>query len=120
MSHIDLYFYAGCSSCRNAETLLKEIGSDYEKHEYFKVRFTPERLESLLSQIGKSPRDVLATRSRPFKELDLASLNLDDRELIDLVIEHPQLIKRPLTVRGSDVVVGYNKAAITALAKGTD
>ncbi|MEZ4496377.1 MAG: ArsC/Spx/MgsR family protein [Thermomicrobiales bacterium] len=34
------------------------------------------------------------------------------------MIEHPQLLRRPLTVRGNEVVVGYSKGAITALVEG--
>lgn len=120
MNKLELYFYASCSSCRNAENVLKELGVPYVKHEYFRARFTPTELRSLLDRIRKTPSDVLSTRSRPYKDLDLATRNPSDDELIDLMIEYPQLIKRPLTVRGSEAVVGFNKSAITALAKGND
>ena len=86
MDKIDLYFYASCSTCRNAETLLKDLGVEFEKHEYFKKRFTPAELKALLDRIGKTPNDVLSTRSRPYKDLDLAIMNPDDYELIDLMI----------------------------------
>lgn len=112
---IEFYSYASCTSCRNAEALLKDLGVEYEKHEYFKQRFTPDRLKALLARIGKTPNDVLSTRSRPYKDSGLADKNLSDEELIALMIEYPQLLKRPLTVRGVEAVVGFNKGAIAAL-----
>ena len=120
MDKTELYYYASCSSCRNAESLLNELGIDFEKHEYFKQRFTQDELKALLQRIGKSPGDVLSTRSRPYKDLELAGKSLSDDDLIALMIEHPQLIKRPLTVRGTESVVGYNKGAIAALVEGIE
>jgi Spx/MgsR family transcriptional regulator len=120
MDKTELYYYASCSSCRSAESLLNELGIEFEKHEYFKQRFTPDELKALLQRIGKSPSDVLSTRSRPYKDLELAGKFLSDDDLIALMIEHPQLIKRPLTVRGTESVVGYNKGAIAALVEGIE
>jgi Spx/MgsR family transcriptional regulator len=120
VAETELYYYAGCTSCRNAQSLLEELGVDFEKREFFKERFTPDELTELLERIGKSPADVLSTRSRPYKDLDLASKNSGHDEMIRLMIEHPQLLKRPLTVRGSNAVVGFNRSAITSLVEGND
>lgn len=118
MAETELYYYAGCSSCRNAEHLLADLGVPVMKREYFKQRFTREELAALLERIGRRPAEVLSTRSRPYKELDLASQELSDGELLDLMVAHPQLLRRPLTVRGNEAVVGFNRSAIQALAEG--
>ena len=120
MAETELYYYASCTSCRNAEAVLNDLGVPWEKREFFKQRFTHDELASLLKRIGKTPFDVLSTRSRPYKDLDLANKEITESELIDLMIEHPQLLRRPLTVRGNEVVVGYSKGAITALVEGDE
>jgi Spx/MgsR family transcriptional regulator len=120
VAEIELYLYAGCTSCRKAQSMLDELGVDYVKREFFKQRFTPEELGALLQRIGKTPNDVLSTRSRPYAELDLAKRNPEPDELIQLMIEHPQLLKRPMTVRGSEAVVGFNAGAIRRLVEGID
>jgi len=117
VAETELYSYASCTSCRNAETLLEDLGVDWEKREFFKKRFTPDELKTLLARIGMTPHEVLSTRSRPYKELGLAEKRLSDGDVIDLMIEYPQLLKRPLTVRGNEAVVGYKKDAIAALVK---
>lgn len=114
----ELYYYASCTSCRNAEALLNDLGVEFEKHEYFKKRFSADELRALLDRIGMSVGDVLSIRSRPYKDLGLADKHLSDDELIDLMIEHPPLLRRPLTVRGNEAVVGYKAGAIAALVEG--
>jgi arsenate reductase len=115
VAEVDLYYYRSCTSCRNAEALLNELGVDVRKHEYFKHRLTAAELTAVLNRIGKTPFDVLSTRSTPYKELDLANKSLSNEELVGLMIEHPQLLKRPITILGDQAVVGYNKGAIAAL-----
>lgn len=118
MSDVEIYLYSSCTSCRKAEGLLSEIGVDADRRDYFKQRFSRAELVTLLERLGKRPGDVISTRSTPYRALDLGSKNLSDDELIDLMVEHPQLLRRPLIVRGIEATVGYNRDAITSLVKG--
>jgi Spx/MgsR family transcriptional regulator len=118
VAETEIYLYSSCTSCRKAEDFLSELGIDTERRDYFKQRFNRDELVQLLERIGKRPGDVLSTRSTPYRTLDLASKELTDDELIDLTIEHPQLLRRPLIVRGSQSTVGFNRDAISALVKG--
>ena len=104
---ITAYLYNSCSSCRNAEAILREAGVDYEKREFFKQRFTHEELTGLLKRTGLSVNDLLSTRSTPYREQGLADQDLSDDEIIGLMLEEPRLLKRPILVSGSNVVIGY-------------
>jgi Spx/MgsR family transcriptional regulator len=118
MSEVKIYLYSSCTSCRKAEELLSELGVNADRRDYFKRRFSRDELIGLLGTIGKRPGDVLSTRSTPYRTLDLASKELSDDELIDLMVEHPQLLRRPLVVRGGASTVGFNRDAITTLVEG--
>jgi len=118
VSDTEIYLYSSCTSCRKAETLLKELNVDAARRDYFGQRFRRDELVDLLDRIGKRPADVLSTRSTPYRTLDLASKDLADDELIDLMVEHPQLLRRPLIVRGRESTVGFNRDAIALLVKG--
>jgi arsenate reductase-like glutaredoxin family protein len=48
----------------------------------------------------------VSTRSPVFKQRPLPR---SKKEAIDLMMEQPNLIKRPILVRGSNVVFGFNK-----------
>jgi arsenate reductase-like glutaredoxin family protein len=49
------------------------------------------------------------------KKLGLEVANLDDDQMLDLMAEHPALIRRPLLVRGGELVVGFDRAAYARL-----
>ena len=50
--------------------------------------------------------DYVSTRSPVFKE---RALPRSKKEAIDLMVEQPNLIKRPILVRGSQVVFGFKR-----------
>lgn len=118
MSDTEIYLYTSCTSCRQAEALLSDLDVKTDRRDYFKQRFTRDELKGLLDRIGLTAHDVLSTRSRPYKALDLASKTLSEDELIDLMLEHPQLLRRPIVVQDNQATVGFNRDAITALVKG--
>ena len=52
--------------------------------------------------------DFVSTRSPVFKERPLPK---SKKEAIDMMLEQPNLIKRPILVRGSKVTFGFDKKA---------
>jgi arsenate reductase len=52
--------------------------------------------------------DFVSTRSPVFKERPLPK---SKKEAIDLMMENPNLIKRPILIRGSKVTFGFDKDA---------
>ena len=56
--------------------------------------------------------DFLSRRSPVFKKRPLPSTR---REAIDLMIEHPNLIKRPIVITGKKAVFGFDKEALARL-----
>lgn len=57
-------------------------------------------------------RDFLSTRSPVFKRRPLPRSR---KEAIDLMMEQPNLIKRPILVRESRTIFGFDRAAYDAL-----
>ena len=52
--------------------------------------------------------DYVSPRSPVFKERPLPR---SKREAIDLMLENPNLIRRPILIRGSKVTFGFDKEA---------
>ena len=52
--------------------------------------------------------DFVSTRSPVFKQRPLPR---SKKEAIDLMMEHPNLIRRPILIRGSRVIFGFDKDA---------
>ena len=53
-----------------------------------------------------SARELLRTSEAVYRELGLGKREFSDGELIALMIEHPDLIQRPIVERGDRAVLG--------------
>jgi arsenate reductase len=56
--------------------------------------------------MGISPRELLRTGEQVYKDLNLGKRELSDDEIIKLMVEHPDLIQRPIVERGTRAVLG--------------
>jgi arsenate reductase (glutaredoxin) len=95
--------------------LLAEHGVEVDRRDYFKDPFTVNELRELFDSIGIKPSDVVSKRSKAYKELALAEREVSEDEWVELMVEHPTLIRRPVVVNNQDVVVGFNQGKIEAL-----
>jgi Spx/MgsR family transcriptional regulator len=105
---IELYVHPTCTSCRNTQTWLDDRQIAYQRRDYFRDRFMLEELAGVLASAGLTPRDVLSKRARAYKELG-GDHDLSDDQLLDLMIEEPTLLRRPLIVSGHDAVIGFDR-----------
>ena len=67
--------------------------------------FDAEGLRALISKTGLTPRELLRTGEAVYKELGLGARDLADDEIIRLMVAHPELIQRPVVVRGDRAVL---------------
>lgn len=63
----------------------------------------------------KDPNGFLNSRSPKYKELGLGQKKLTKKQVIDLMLEEVNLIRRPLLVLGSDAVFGFDEEKFEAL-----
>jgi len=88
------------------DKLLRESGIPYEKINYYIEPLGRKKLTELLRKMNMKPRDILRKSEPVYKELGLAADKFTDSELIALMIEHPDLIQRPIVERGDRAVLG--------------
>jgi regulatory protein spx len=119
LARIRLYSYSNCSSCKNAERVLREAGDAFEQRDLFGQPLSALEITTLFAKIGKTPEEMLSRRSVPYRSLGLADKELNERGLIDLMAEYPALIRRPIIVIGNAAVVGFNRAALMQLLMET-
>lgn len=56
--------------------------------------------------LGVSPRELLRKGEHSYRELNLSDPALSDDEIIAHMAAHPELIQRPIVVRGRRAVLG--------------
>jgi arsenate reductase (glutaredoxin) len=88
------------------DKLLRESGVSFEKVNYYVQPLTRKKLTELIRKMNLKPRDLLRKGESIYKELGLAEDKFSDSELIDLMIEHPDLLQRPIVERGDRAVLG--------------
>src|SRR5829696_7061950 len=88
------------------DKLLRESGIPYEKVNYYVEPLTKKKLTELVRKMKVKPRDLLRKSEPIYKELGLAGAEFSDSELIALMIEHPDLLQRPIVERGDRAVLG--------------
>ena len=88
------------------DKLLRESGIPYDKVNYYIEPLSKKKLTELLRKMDLKPRDLLRKSEAVYKELGLAEDKFSDSELIALMIEHPDLIQRPIVERGNRAVLG--------------
>ena len=115
---IEAYIYTSCTSCRKTITQLTESGAAFQSRDYFRKRFTREELKAVLDQAGLKPSDILSTRSKAYTSKDLASKTLAEDDILDLMLDEPRLLKRPLVIGNGKVVVGHNESKLAELVSG--
>ncbi|HZN00500.1 MAG TPA: ArsC/Spx/MgsR family protein [Pyrinomonadaceae bacterium] len=88
------------------DKLLRESGISFEKVNYYTAPLSRKKLTELVRKMNLKPRDLLRKSEPIYKELGLAEDKFSDTELIALMIEHPDLLQRPIVERGERAVLG--------------
>ncbi len=97
---LTVYEKPSCTTCRKLHALLTERGVDFESIEYHVTGIDEDQLRELLRKAGVGPRELLRTREPLVKELGLDRPEVSDEQLIAQMVEHPQLVQRPIVVSG--------------------
>ncbi len=105
MSDLTIYEKNTCSKCRALSVLLAERGIEAEHVQYHVEGIDEATIRELLAKAGISPRDALRVREPLVGQLGLLDEGVSDDALIALMAEHPQLLQRPIVVRGERAVL---------------
>ena len=103
---LTVYEKPTCTTCRKMVKLLVERGVEFHRLNYFIDPLPREKLLSLMKKTGLPPRAFLRTREKAYTELGLKDRSVPDEALVDAMVEHPELLQRPIVERGDRAVLG--------------
>jgi len=66
---------------------------------------------------GRDPREFLNPRNELYRKMKMAEKPPSPSEAIRLMANNPNLIRRPIVVRGEDSVLGFDEVALTRLTR---
>jgi arsenate reductase len=100
---VTIYHNPKCGTSRNVLAMIRESGAEPEIIEYLKTPPTRKRLAELIKAMGLPARALLRRKGTPYDELGLDDPKWTDSQLIDLMVERPILIERPIVVTPNGV-----------------
>jgi len=95
---ITIYHNPACGTSRNTLAIIRQSGEEPRVVEYLKTPPTRSELETLIRDMGLTPRELLRKKGTPYAELGLDDTKWTDAELIGFMLQHPILINRPIVV----------------------
>jgi arsenate reductase len=106
MNEISVFHNPKCGKSRGALEILAERGEEVVVVEYLKTPPDRPTLERILDAIDDPPA-ALVRHDQRFDELGLDAEGYDAHEaVIGLLLEHPELMQRPIVFRGDRAVIG--------------
>jgi arsenate reductase len=106
MADVTIYHNPNCSTSRKALDALEAGGVDTEVVQYLKAPLDRTTLESLVARL-EDPVADLVRKDPYFKEQGLDAADYTEPEaVIELLLEHPRLLQRPLLASGDRVFIG--------------
>jgi Spx/MgsR family transcriptional regulator len=86
---------------------------DFEEREYGKNPFAEKELRDI---VGDDPIQLfLNTRTPLYREKNMKQKPPSKDEAIKLILKDPNLLKRPVIIKGKKKVTGFNEAEVKEL-----
>ena len=87
-------------------------GLEVTDRDFFKDTLSDTEIRELASMVGIE--NIFARRSPSLKNMGMSDKELSDEEMINLMLQEPKLIRRPLLKVGNKLMVGSGSASVEA------
>ena len=103
---VKLFHNPECNKSRAVLNLLKENKIKPEIIKYLEVLLSKETIEDILKKLGREPRDIIRKNESCYITKKLGSKKLTRSELIQIIIQNPILLERPVVIANKKAVIG--------------
>jgi len=102
-----VYSLKNCDSCKKAIKWLDGQNLDFTNHDIRADGLDQSTVKNIVDALGWET--ALNRRSTTLRNLDEeAKADLNDQRAIDLILQHPTLMKRPVFVRDGGTMCGFS------------
>lgn len=111
--------YPKCSTCQKAKKVLQQLEIDFEDRHIVENTPTSQELKEWIDRSGLPIQKFFNTSGNVYKELRLKEKlpAMNDDEKISLLSQNGMLIKRPLYIDDSHIIIGFNENVYQAIIK---
>jgi len=109
---LKLYLKPTCTTCRKAKSWLRDQGAEFVEVDLNRGLSEAE-LDRLIG--NRDYRLFLNSRNELYRERGMKQNPPSRAEALRLMAAHPNLIKRPILVKGREIVLGFDEPALSGL-----
>lgn len=109
---INLYITSNNGSCEKARSWLLEKQIPFVVRNIKNVPLTGQEIKELLSMTENGTEDIISTRTKTYKQLNLSIDDLTFNKLVQLLETYPELLKLPILFDKNRLQVGYHEDSI--------
>ena len=102
---ITIYHNPMWGKSRKTLQLLRDNGINPTIIEYNKNPPNVKELREICNILGLAPSEIIRKGEKVYNELNISNLG-KDKDLIDVIIKHPQLMERPIVIKGQKGIIG--------------
>lgn len=113
---ISIYHNPRCRKSREALEILNESGYQFEVREYLKQPPTRKELSELLKKLKLHPLELIRKGESIYKD-KYKGKKFSDNEWIEIMVNNPILIERPVVIRDQHAVIGRPVTRVIELLK---
>jgi Spx/MgsR family transcriptional regulator len=102
-----------CTTCRKAKAFLEKLGGELELRNLDTERLSEAELDKLIG--NRDHRAFLNTRNELYRTRKMNDNPPGRADAIKLMAKNPNLIRRPIVIRGAEIVLGHDEGAFRDL-----
>ncbi len=101
-----IYHNPRCSKSRASLQLLESKSLDLNVINYLETPPTIKELRAVLSMLGLNAAELVRKGEALYKELGLADRSPSENEWLQILVDNPKLIERPIVVNNGKAAIG--------------
>ena len=119
VADVTLYHNPKCSTSNHALGVVHDLGTDVDVVQYLKTPPDRAALERIVKAL-EDPVEDLVRKDANFAKLGLTAEDYvgNPTAVIDVLVAHPELLQRPLLVKGKKAIIGRPKDRVASFVQG--
>lgn len=111
---LKIYHNPRCGKSREGLAILEASGKEFEVVKYLENPPSYIQLAAIIGKLGIPAIDLVRKNEKLWKEKYREKV-MDDKAIIQAMVDHPKLIERPIVIHDNEAVVGRPPERIKAM-----
>lgn len=111
---ITIYHNPRCAKSREGLCAIEKSNKPFQVRQYMNETFTKEELTAVINKLGIEPIELVRTKEAFWIE-NYKTKQIAASELIEILIQHPKLIERPIIVYKEKAIIAHPIAKLNDL-----